>query len=65
MHDATPPPIATPCPRCGRPIVWAVATRGGVEALEVADQPCTCALTRDQWADLAEQAEEQRERRAR
>ena len=49
--------IATPCPRCGRPIEWAAYTRGGVEALEVAHQDCACQLTRDQWADLAEQAE--------
>jgi hypothetical protein len=49
--------VITPCPRCGRASAWAVDTRGGVEAREVADQPGICALSRDQWADRAEQAE--------
>lgn len=49
--------IATPCPRCGRAIEWAVYTRGGVEALEVADQACACALSREQWGELADRAD--------
>jgi hypothetical protein len=55
--------IVTPCPHCERPIAWATYTRGGIEALEVADQGCACTLSRDQWADLAEQAEVQQAER--
>jgi hypothetical protein len=55
--------ITTPCPHYGQPIAWAAYTRGGIEALEVADQACACALDREGWADLAERAEAQQAER--
>ncbi len=50
--------VTTFCPRCGKPIVWGIFTRGGVEALEVVAWGCFCQLTDDEWGDLGDEADE-------
>ena len=55
MRDK-PVQLTTPCPRCGAPITWALRDWDDCEAAEVRRAGCTCWLTRDQWADMAELA---------
>jgi hypothetical protein len=56
MREANPPTIATPCPRCGAPTVWALRDGDGDASGAVLRAGCDCQLSPDQWADLAERA---------
>ena len=51
MHTPVPATSATPCPRCGRPIVWTRRERGAAPTL--AGWKCFCNLTNREWFALA------------
>jgi hypothetical protein len=51
------PTAAVPCPRCGRPTTWVRRDHGTFHAVEEVHTGCDCALSDDEWTDLADQAD--------
>jgi hypothetical protein len=50
------PTAAVPCPRCGRPTTWVRCDRGTFHSIEELRTGCDCALSDDEWMDLADEA---------
>jgi hypothetical protein len=51
------PTAAVPCPRCGRPTTWVRCDRGTFHSIEELRVGCACALSDDEWTDLADEAD--------